>query len=371
MKRKISVFLTVLLTFMLLFSMGAAAANVSSANAVTAGNVAGDGTLTIGDSFVGSLDSADAVDTFVYSAENEKGYVCFALDAEESAESVKGGWLVEIYSADGELLRSTQAVLGEDGKLPKETKFACADINGEYTVKVSAANVGNAPVDTEYTVEVQQVYKFKGLFDKFLAFDLSVFEWVQGIQGKFLSTVMVVITTLGDEGIIFIAMAFVFLFTKKYRKIGFAMLVALGVMVICNNVILKDLLARPRPFNLYNIDPDTYYRWGGDTAKYFFPYLVKQPSSFSFPSGHTSSAFVAAFAILFYNKKIGIPMTVFAAIMGFSRIYVEVHYCTDVLAGAIVGLLYAVIAVVIINLVYPYFEKIVDGLTKKIKGKKA
>jgi membrane-associated phospholipid phosphatase len=66
---------------------------------------------------------------------------------------------------------------------------------------------------------------------------------------------------------------------------------------------------------------------------------VHRPSSYSFPSGHTSSAFAASIALLCCNRKWGIPVTIFAAFMGFSRIYVQVHYCTDVLAGIVASYL--------------------------------
>ena len=267
------------------------------------------------------------------------------------------------------MLRTTTAAPDEEGELPKWKTYACEDINGTYTVNVIAADRENAPVGVEYSLRTQQVYKYKAIFDKFLGFDLAVFEWVQGIQNRFMTALMVTITTLGDEGIIFIAMGIVLLFTKKYRKIGFAILTALVVMLLCNNIILKDLLARPRPIHLFNIDPEAYAFWGGENAKYVFPWFVHAPSSFSFPSGHTSSAFAAAFAILIYNRKIGIPMTLFAALMGFSRIYVEVHYCTDVIAGAVVALIYAFIAAGIVKLVFPYFEKAVNAVAGKLKKK--
>lgn len=206
------------------------------------------------------------------------------------------------------------------------------------------------------------------LFDVFLNFDLSVFEWIQSIQNGFLNTLMVIITTLGDEGIIFILMGIVLLFMKKHRKAGFAILIALVVMLICNNLVLKELIARARPFNLYELDPIKYADWGGEAARYFFPDLVHKPSSYSFPSGHTSSAFAAAIAVLCYNRKIGIPTTVFAAFMGFSRIYVEVHYCTDVIAGVIVGVVYALLAALIVKLVYPRVEDKIDRIFDKIKS---
>ena len=361
MNRKLSVFLALVMMLSLVFSLGASAAADPADSSASA--------LELGSSLNGALASADEKEVFTYTNDGDTGYVTFAIESDADAEAIKGGWIVEICDEEGNVLRSTTVAPDEEGNLPKWKTYACEEVNGTYKVNVIAADKENAPVGVEYSLRTQQVYKYKAIFDKFLGFDLAVFEWVQSIQSRFMTAIMVTITTLGDEGIIFIAMGIVFLITKKYRKVGFAILVALVVMLICNNIILKDLLARPRPIHLFNIDPEAYNFWGGENAKYFFPYLVHAPSSFSFPSGHTSSAFAAAFAILIYNRKIGIPMTFFAALMGFSRIYVEVHYCTDVIAGAVVALIYALIAAGIVKLIFPYFEKAFDAVKGKIKKK--
>ena len=92
------------------------------------------------------------------------------------------------------------------------------------------------------------------IFDSFLSFDLGVFEWIQSIHSPVLTTIMVIITTLGDEGIIFIAAGLVLFFTKKYRKIGLAMLISLVVMLVLNNLVLKEMLERVRPFYIFNLD---------------------------------------------------------------------------------------------------------------------
>ncbi len=237
------------------------------------------------------------------------------------------------------------------------------------------------------------------IFDSFLNFDLGVFEWIQSIQSPILTTIMVVITTLGDEGIIFIAAGLVLLFTKKYRKIGLAMLISLAVMVVLNNLVLKEMLERVRPFYIFDLEglladkqafidagrlgkfdvmvekisaltekyPEMAAEW---LAKYSYPDFVDKLTSFSFPSGHTSSAFAACFAVLLLNRKIGIPAMVFAALMGFSRIYVEVHYCTDVLGGALVGIIYAVIGVLIAKALYPVVEKVLVTIKEKLFKKK-
>lgn len=201
-------------------------------------------------------------------------------------------------------------------------------------------------------------------FDSLLSFDLSVFEWIQGIQNGFLDAVMVGITTTGNAGAIFIVLGFVLLFTKKYRKAGLAILVALIVMLLCNDLFLKEFFARVRPFNLFESNPDKYAEWG---TKYVFPELVYKPSGYSFPSGHTASAFAAATALLWHSRKWGVPTMIFATIMGFSRIYVQVHYCTDVIGGVISGVICGFIAVLIVKFLFPVVDKGIDKLFAKLK----
>lgn len=201
-------------------------------------------------------------------------------------------------------------------------------------------------------------------FDSLLSFDLSVFEWIQGIQNGFLDAVMVGITTTGNAGAIFIVLGFVLLFTKKYRKAGLAVLVALIVMLLCNDLFLKEFFARVRPFNLFESNPEKYAEWG---TKYVFPELVYKPSGYSFPSGHTASAFAAATALLWHSRKWGVPTMIFATIMGFSRIYVQVHYCTDVIGGVISGVICGFIAVLIVKFLFPVVDKGIDKLFAKLK----
>ena len=176
------------------------------------------------------------------------------------------------------------------------------------------------------------------LFDPFLHFDLRIFEWIQTIQGTFFDKIMVVVTTLGEGGIVFILLALALICTKKYRKAGFAVLAALLVMEVGNNLILKEIFARPRPFNLAEADPVKYAWWA---QGYQFPALVSEPSSYSFPSGHSASSFAAAVMLTLQQKKWGWAALVLAALIAFSRVFLFVHYPTDVLAGALLGTLFA------------------------------
>lgn len=203
------------------------------------------------------------------------------------------------------------------------------------------------------------------LFEPFLSFDLTVFSWIQTIQNSILTPVMSVISLLGTKGAVFFLLGFVLLCSRKWRKVGVAMLGALAITTVCNSVIVKELLARPRPFNLD-------YDWW--LAVYRYPDFVSRPDSFSFPSGHTAAAFAAAAALFWQSRKGGILLGLFAMLMGFSRVYLEVHYCTDVLFGALFGVIYALIAVVLVRhfypTVYPLIEEKVRVVMHRIFPKK-
>jgi undecaprenyl-diphosphatase len=100
-------------------------------------------------------------------------------------------------------------------------------------------------------------------------------------------------------------------------------------------VVFKQIFERPRPFN--------FDGWPGE---FIYPELVERPHSFSFPSGHTSSSLGAATPLLIKaKKKYGIPVFILALLIGFSRVYIHVHYPTDVIFGTLVGIIGGVIAV--------------------------
>ena len=212
-------------------------------------------------------------------------------------------------------------------------------------------------------------------FSVFSNFDFSVFQWIQEhVWCAFLDAVMPVITVLGEGGWIWIVIAVLLLFMPKYRKAGVTMAFALILMLILNDGILKNIFARPRPFNFEPFE--ALYQSFATDANGKPELLVSLPSSFSFPSGHTSSSFVAAAAILINKKwKAGIPALILAVLIGFSRSYLMVHYPTDVLFGALMGIVYALLAYFLIaRFVYPPFDKHVgqkvDAWRHKKFGKK-
>ncbi len=198
-----------------------------------------------------------------------------------------------------------------------------------------------------------------GAFEAISVFDLKVFEWFERVLwNPVLDFIMALISFLGEDGILFIALIIVLLCFKKTRKIGLTMGAALLLMQILNNMVLKEIIARPRPFQ-YEGYIDFHYP---DIA-----FFGKIPTSFSFPSGHTSSAFTCATAMFANNKKGGIVMFVFAALMGISRIYLHDHYFSDVLCGMILGVLYGIAGYVLGKWVYEKGKQ----LWEKKKAKKA
>ncbi|NLX93199.1 MAG: phosphatase PAP2 family protein [Clostridiales bacterium] len=184
-----------------------------------------------------------------------------------------------------------------------------------------------------------------------LDFDWAVFQFVEKyLWGPFLDILMPFITRLGDGGIIWIVLAVLLLFFKKYRKFGIMMVAALLLSLLINDNILKPLINRPRPFN-----PEA---WKTLERAFIYPELVPRPHGLSFPSGHTSSSFAAAVVLIFTGKKrIYIPPLILAFLIAFSRIYVHVHYCTDVLAGMVVGTLYGLLAYLLIAKLLPLIQE--------------
>lgn len=153
--------------------------------------------------------------------------------------------------------------------------------------------------------------------------DLSILDWIQAhLRCGILDRVVPAITMLGEAGWIWILLAVVLLARKKTRKLGAAVAISLVLDLVLCNLLLKPLVARPRPF----------------TFRSELTLLVKAPRDFSFPSGHTAASFAAAAALLFSKSRGWIPAMVLAAAIALSRLYLYVHYPTDVLAGGAVGI---------------------------------
>ena len=178
-------------------------------------------------------------------------------------------------------------------------------------------------------------------------FDLPILDWIaEYLQCGFLDTVMPLITLLGDAGIFWIAIAVILLLFPKTRKIGFSMGAALLLGVVICNIIMKPMFARIRPY-------DYQLAHFGKTIHL----LVATPHDFSFPSGHTIASFEAATAIAIHSKKWGIPALILACLIAFSRLYLYVHYPTDVIASVVLGICFAFLGSWIVKKGYEIAKK--------------
>lgn len=136
-----------------------------------------------------------------------------------------------------------------------------------------------------------------------------------------LDKIMVFLSTIGNAGAFWIVASLALLIPKKTRKAGVFSSISIVITFIIGNLILKNAFARPRPC------------WLDESMLL----LVKVPTDFSFPSGHSMNGFTAAVPMLYHNRKIGIPAIVLATAIAFSRLYNFVHFPSDVLIGSILG----------------------------------
>ena len=169
-----------------------------------------------------------------------------------------------------------------------------------------------------------------------LSADTAAVAFIQNnIRCSFLDVVMPLITLFGEHGLFWICVALTLLcINPKTRKIGAVMGLAMLMGFVFGNIILKNLVARPRP---YSLDENVVL-------------LVKKLSDYSFPSGHSLVSFEAAVSLLLCKcKKTGIASLVIAFLVAFSRVYLYVHYPSDVITGAILGTAFAVVSFVIFD----------------------
>lgn len=142
------------------------------------------------------------------------------------------------------------------------------------------------------------------------------------------------ITFLGAAGWFWLALAVILLIPQRTRKAGFTALLSMGIGALLTNVFLKNAVSRIRPY---------------DAVEAIVP-LVEKLSDYSFPSGHTCASFASAF--VYYRllpRKYGVMTMVLAVLIAFSRLYLGVHYPTDVLGGFLIGVLSSILAYQIVE----------------------
>ena len=157
-----------------------------------------------------------------------------------------------------------------------------------------------------------------------LQLDGNILLFIQEfIRSDFMTPFWKFITSLGDGGWFWIVLSILLMIPKKTRKIGFAALMALFIGALITNVALKNIVARTRPYEVVD----------------GLHLIIERQSDFSFPSGHSCASFAAAMVYYKMAPKVwGILSVVLAALIAFSRLFVGVHYTTDVIAGIAVGI---------------------------------
>ncbi len=192
--------------------------------------------------------------------------------------------------------------------------------------------------------------------DLITKFDFRILDFIQdNLRCLFLDTVLPIITMLGDHGIVPIVSAVILLIFAKTRKIGLSM----GIAFICGGVIgnlfLKNVVARIRPYDIKGVE-----------------ILVERLSDFSFPSGHTLIAFETAVVLLILlkgkYKPIAIATAVLAAIIAFSRLYLYVHYPSDVIVGMILGTVFGIVGAKLGKYIYNKLSAKFSGSEGKVEN---
>jgi len=155
------------------------------------------------------------------------------------------------------------------------------------------------------------------------ALELSILDWIQAnLRCGFLDAVLPVASRICDHGEVWIVLAVLLLLDKRIRKTGLCLAVSLVLDLVCCNLVLKPLVGRIRPFA---VNPGVAL-------------LTPPPLDASFPSGHTAASFTAASALWTANSTMRWPSLILAVVISLSRLYLYVHWPTDVLAGAVLGI---------------------------------
>lgn len=165
--------------------------------------------------------------------------------------------------------------------------------------------------------------------------DLSILLWIQNhLRMDFMTGFWKVVTFLGDYGWFWIVLGIGFIIYRKTRFVGVSVMLSLVIEALITNVFIKNWIARIRPYN-----------YSSEVIL-----LVSEQVDFSFPSGHSGASFAAAYiCIRMLPGKYGVPLFVLAILISFSRLYVGVHFPSDVLGGIIIGLGSGMLTEVLVN----------------------
>ncbi|MEE0858569.1 MAG: phosphatase PAP2 family protein [Acutalibacteraceae bacterium] len=177
-----------------------------------------------------------------------------------------------------------------------------------------------------------------------MPFDFPILYFIQdNIVSPILNGIMVFVSAIGEGGAIWVLTSLFMIFFRKTRTCGILMLCAMAFCYVTGDLLAKNLFCRIRP---------CYQDMSVEM-------LVNRPNSYSFPSGHSSSSFAAASTAFYFNKKIGIPALFLAGLVAFSRLYLFVHFPSDVITGILWGIFGAILTIFI-------YKKFFDKNNKKL-----
>lgn len=166
-----------------------------------------------------------------------------------------------------------------------------------------------------------------------IQFDMRTFMGIQKYKKPFLTKVLMLITKSANGGLIWILTAACMIGMKEWRNAGILLLEVLIITAVINNLVIKSLFMRKRPCDLFqNI-----------------PLLIKRPSGSSFPSGHTAVSFACAVTLCIIYLPVGILALIWAALIGFTRVYFFVHFPTDVLVEVLSGVGISIVSIFILT----------------------
>lgn len=151
--------------------------------------------------------------------------------------------------------------------------------------------------------------------------ELAFLNFLYAHHMPFLDWLMKWVSFLGNAGWFWIVLTVILLMLPRYRDTGIKMAAALILCLLVGNVVLKPLIARVRPYDVSTM----------------IELLIERLDDYSFPSGHTYSSFAAACVLVRQSRRLGIPALIVAFLIAFSRLYLYVHYPTDVIAGMLLG----------------------------------
>lgn len=174
---------------------------------------------------------------------------------------------------------------------------------------------------------------YSNVLKKITRFDMYIILIMKKyVQNKYLDILMPVITSLGNFGAVWIGLAAALMLNKRYKMVGIVIAITLILSAIIGDVIIKHLVRRIRPCDKLN----------------GIRLLIKKPLSYSFPSGHTLSAFAVASVLSIFFTQYTLIFIGIAFLIALSRIYLYVHYPSDVIVGIIFGFLCSKLAFIIV-----------------------